>query len=205
MDVKDEHSWAEPGLRWRTYLSVGGGLGWLAFIALWWLFMGDEYDNYQNLAVSLISLMVMAGILGAAWLTWARKHDMDFRTQVAVPGFWSRVTASVVIFFGLTLAALYWLWNMAGDYNLCQNLGLFLLLFVILAATMLPLWMRWGMRYGPRTGHEVGEEVAAVVTTAVGEALDEAKLAIEEAKAEVEAAAKVPEEEKEEEKSDGPG
>ena len=115
MDELDGQSWADPGLRWRTYLSVGMSLEWLAFIALWWLFFGDEYDNYQNLAVTLISLMVMAGVLGAAWLTWARKHDADFRTQVAVPGLWSRVMASVAIFFGLTLAAPYWLWYMAGE------------------------------------------------------------------------------------------
>jgi hypothetical protein len=184
MDEKSEHSWEDPGLRWRTYVSIAGGLGWLAFVALWWLFMGDDYDNYQNVAVTLVSLMVVAGILGGAWLTWARRHDVEFRTQVAVPGFWPRVAASVAIFAGLTVAALYWLWYMAGEYNLCQNLGLFLLLFVILAATMTPLWMRWGMRYGARAGREAGEEVAVAVTAAVGEAIDEARRAVDEARAE---------------------
>jgi hypothetical protein len=191
--VADKYSdWGIPGVRWRTYLSIFSSLSWLAFVALWVLLYGNEYTTYQNIAVVIISLVVLVVVVGLSWMTWAWKHDEHKMRSIGIGGMRHRISLSTVVLFGLVIVLIYWLFYYADGYNVCQNLGFILLLFVILAAIMTPVWMGWGMRYGhaavdrARFEHEVKVNVATEVETAIEEAMEEIDHAIEEVERELE-------------------
>jgi len=63
----------EPGFRWRVALSILVVVGWLIFLILWLAFYADGFSIYQNIAVFLVSILVMIAILGPAWAYWGMK------------------------------------------------------------------------------------------------------------------------------------
>lgn len=52
---------------WRVSLSVLTDGGWLVFLLVWLIFYASDYSGYQNVAVLLLSLLVMTGLLGVPW------------------------------------------------------------------------------------------------------------------------------------------
>jgi hypothetical protein len=65
---------AEPGLGWRVALSAIMGVGWILFVVFWLLLYAPGFSFLQNLAIIIVSLLIMAAVLGAAWAPWAIKH-----------------------------------------------------------------------------------------------------------------------------------
>jgi len=61
------------GFGWRVALSIVVSVGWLIFVILWLGFLAGDYSGYQNLAIILVSVLALAGILGATWVIWAIK------------------------------------------------------------------------------------------------------------------------------------
>lgn len=61
------------GFGWRVALSIVVSVGWLIFLIIWLGFFAADYSGYQNLAIFLVSVLVLAGILGATWAVWAMK------------------------------------------------------------------------------------------------------------------------------------
>lgn len=73
--MKDEGDIVEsPGLHWRISLSIIMGVGWLAFLILWFFFYAQNFSLYQNIAVFFASLLIIGGILGAAWAPWGMRR-----------------------------------------------------------------------------------------------------------------------------------
>lgn len=70
---EDEELMMGPGFRWRVALSILVTIGWLIFLILWLAFYADNFSFYQNIAVFLVSILVMASILGSAWAYWGMK------------------------------------------------------------------------------------------------------------------------------------
>ena len=69
----DEEMMMEPGFRWRVALSILVAIGWLIFLIIWLAFYADDYSIYQNIAIFLVSILVMVAILGPAWAHWGMK------------------------------------------------------------------------------------------------------------------------------------
>ena len=63
-----------PEMRWRVALSIIMGVGWLAFLILWLAFYASDFNIYQNIAIVLVSILIMGGVLGAAWASWGMKY-----------------------------------------------------------------------------------------------------------------------------------
>jgi hypothetical protein len=56
--------------KWTSVLSGIAGLGWLIFLIIWLFFYASDFTGYQNIAIVLVSILVLAGILGGAWAYW---------------------------------------------------------------------------------------------------------------------------------------
>nr|MDO8097626.1 hypothetical protein [Candidatus Njordarchaeota archaeon] len=71
----------QPGYRWRVVLSIVMGVGWFVFLLLWVLFFSVGYTIYQNLAIILVSVLVVAAVLGAAWAPWGIKYGRKYKKK----------------------------------------------------------------------------------------------------------------------------
>jgi fatty acid desaturase len=67
-----------PGFAWRVSLSIIVGIGWLVFLILWFFFYATDYTIYQNIAIILVSILIMCAILGASWASWGIKYGCRF-------------------------------------------------------------------------------------------------------------------------------
>ena len=70
-----------PGFAWRVSLSIIVGIGWLVFLILWFFFYATDYTIYQNIAIILVSILIMCAILGASWASWGIKYGHRFREK----------------------------------------------------------------------------------------------------------------------------
>ena len=70
-----------PEMRWRVSLSIILGVGWLAFLILWLAFYAADFNIYQNIAIVLASILMVGGILGAAWTSWGMKYGRRFKKK----------------------------------------------------------------------------------------------------------------------------
>jgi hypothetical protein len=48
---------------------------WVIVLALWFWFFADSFDAYQNFAVFLVSLLIMAAISGGG--QWKKYRDFE--------------------------------------------------------------------------------------------------------------------------------
>ena len=59
---------------WRAAISAVTGMGWIAFLIAWLAFFAGDYNIYENLAIVLISILVMGGIMGLVWVPVALRQ-----------------------------------------------------------------------------------------------------------------------------------
>lgn len=66
---------SEFNLRWRVSISIVSGIGWLMFLILWAFTYASAYNTYQNVAVFLISVLVLSGINAVLWIPWGLRGE----------------------------------------------------------------------------------------------------------------------------------
>jgi len=66
------------GFGWRVSLSIIVGVGWLIFLILWLFFYASGFNIYQNIAIFIVSILVVGGVLGASWAPWGMRHGHKF-------------------------------------------------------------------------------------------------------------------------------
>ena len=66
------------GFGWRISLSIITGIGWLVFLILWLFFYAAGFNLYHNIAIFIVSILVVGGILGASWTPWGMKYGKKF-------------------------------------------------------------------------------------------------------------------------------
>jgi len=71
-----EHPWRSGRPILMTVISIGSGIGWLVFLIVWLFFYAGDYNGYQNLAVLILSLLVVGIVNGGGWAVWGmmRRH-----------------------------------------------------------------------------------------------------------------------------------
>lgn len=54
-------------------LNTAAGVGWLIFLIIWLFFYAGDYNGYQNLAIFILSLLVLGAVTSSAWVVrWMR-------------------------------------------------------------------------------------------------------------------------------------
>ena len=64
--TRDARMMQMPGFAWRVSLSIIAGLGWLGFVILWLFFYASGFSIFQNLAIVLVSVLLLGAVLGPA-------------------------------------------------------------------------------------------------------------------------------------------
>ena len=63
------------GFRWRIIVSIIIPIITMIFLIYWFYFQADLYSVYQNIAVLLVTFLIMGGILGVVWSHWNKVHS----------------------------------------------------------------------------------------------------------------------------------
>ncbi|PKL66340.1 MAG: hypothetical protein CVV28_11230 [Methanobacteriales archaeon HGW-Methanobacteriales-1] len=58
----------------RVYATIIIGLLWLLSLGLWLFFYAESYSIMQNIAVFIISLVIVGAISVALWVPWGMKN-----------------------------------------------------------------------------------------------------------------------------------
>jgi hypothetical protein len=69
------------GFKWRIQVSMIIPFATLIFLILWFWLYADGFNGWQNLAVILITILVVGGLLGSIWARWGMKHGWKFEKK----------------------------------------------------------------------------------------------------------------------------
>jgi len=134
---------------WRISLSIGAGVGWLIFLIIWLAFFAGNYTVYQNVAIVLISILVVFIILGGSWASWGIKHiPIAGRKMMKASGFTSRIVISIIIPLALIIFWIIWFFLFAEGFNVYQNIAIFMVSILAVGGIIGGIWASWGMKYG---------------------------------------------------------
>lgn len=132
----------EGGLLWRSVLSIVTVFAWLVFLVLWLFFLTPELGFAQNIAVFLLSMLILIAVLLVTWVTWALEFPRLVPPQG--PGYGpypahARLRSGIG---GLSAIAwmtfmVVWLFFYASDFTLYENLG------VVLASLLIVTGINW--------------------------------------------------------------
>lgn len=135
------------GLAWRVSFSILVGVGWLVFLVLWLFFYAKDYAWEQNVAIFLLSLLLLTGILGIPWAFWALQKQTTAEKELwKVKGFRWRIWVSISILIGVIVFLIYWFWVLAKPYDIYQNLAIFLVAFLIAGGLLAAMWAPWSIK-----------------------------------------------------------
>lgn len=136
------------GLAWRVSLSILVGVGWLVFLILWLFFYAQHYAWERNVAIFLLSLLLLVGILGGPWAYWAyKKQTSTEKEMLKIKGFRWRIWVSILFMLGAFVFLIYWFWAIAEPYDIYRNLAIFIVTLLITGGLLAAMWAPWGMRY----------------------------------------------------------
>jgi hypothetical protein len=121
-------------------ISALGGIFWLMFLIYWPPFQMEEFTIYQNVAVFLLSFLVMMFIVIAPW-----RSKMRIETGV---DFGRRPAASIFVFVAWLLFIIVWMWFYAGAFTAERNTAIVLLSVAIGFALLLAMWLPWARKRG---------------------------------------------------------
>jgi len=63
-----------PGGAWRAAVSAVVAIGWLIFLIAHLFFWAKYYTIYENIAIFLVSLLVLAAVMAPLWMIWGMKY-----------------------------------------------------------------------------------------------------------------------------------
>jgi len=147
------------GLGWRVSLSILVGVGWLVFLVVWLFFYANDYVWEKNVAVFLLSLLLLIGILGVPWAYWAFKKQTSVEKEMwKQKGFQWRFWVSMIVGLSCILFLIYWFWALAEPYDIYRNLAIFIITLLIAGGLVAALWVPWGMKHSPEHHHHHDED-----------------------------------------------
>lgn len=63
------------GFRSRIYVSIILPLAAIIFLIVWFWYYAIPYSPWQNIAIILVTLLIIGGVLGSIWARWGIKHE----------------------------------------------------------------------------------------------------------------------------------
>jgi MFS family permease len=150
-DIKKE----QAGLGWRVSLSIIVGVSWCVFLILWLFFFAYPLGQWEkNVAILLLSLLIICGILGVPWAYWAIKNQTAKDRELwELKGFKSRLWVSIIIALIFFVFLICWFWFYAVPYSVFQNLAIFIVCALIVGGILGAMWAPWGMKHRPEQHH----------------------------------------------------
>lgn len=76
----------DPRFRVAIVASILGPVIWLSLTLLYVGFWASGFTLFQSVVLVLVSLLVLAGVLGTVWYLWAARHPQWFPPSRARPG-----------------------------------------------------------------------------------------------------------------------
>jgi len=70
-----------PGIAPRVAVSIGVGIGWLAFLVIFFAFIAEGLSVYKNLAIILASILVVGAILAPMWAHYGMKYGPRYARE----------------------------------------------------------------------------------------------------------------------------
>lgn len=115
----------------RTSMSFVIIFIWLIFLIIWLFFYASEFTFYQNAAVILVSLILVGIFTGTVWIPG---RGTNIRSLI------SGITG-----FGWLVFLIVWLFTLASDYTIYQNIAVFLVSVLILGGLNAVIWLPTGI------------------------------------------------------------
>jgi len=139
-----------PG--WKVSLSIIMGIGWIVFVIIWLAFFaGNEtykFSGYENFAVILISILVVIMVLGGSWASWGiNQIPKEGKEIMKTAGFSSRVGVSIIIPLALMIFLIIWFFFYANDFDIYQNIAIFIVSILVMIGIMAAIWAPSGMKH----------------------------------------------------------
>ncbi len=66
------------GFKWRVQTSIIIPFVAMTFLIIWFWFYAVPYSFWQNIAVILVTFLIVGGVLGSIWAHGGMKHKWDF-------------------------------------------------------------------------------------------------------------------------------
>ncbi len=126
-------------LMWRVTLTIVSIFGWLIFVVVWLFFFTSGLGLAQNLAVFLVSLLLLIGAMTLTWVTWAMKRPPVVQQMPGYPPVmrisrWKAALSGIAVIAWLSFLVI-WLFFFANDFSLYQNFGAILASLLIVGGT----------------------------------------------------------------------
>jgi len=139
-------------------VSAFGGITWLIFLVLWLPFANNfsatvfAITFYQNLAIILLSFLVMTLIVVAPWFG---KMKVEINAAISVGG---RPQGTIGLLWGWLAVLVYWLWFQADAYTANKNIAIVLLSFAVFCVIIMAVWIPWARKRGegPESWFSIG-------------------------------------------------
>ncbi|MCJ7572112.1 MAG: hypothetical protein MUO82_09605 [Candidatus Thermoplasmatota archaeon] len=75
---KEKEMFKTSGFKWRVGLSIVLPIAAMIFLIIWFWSYAQPYKLWQDIAVILVTILVIGGVLGPVWAQWGIKHGHKF-------------------------------------------------------------------------------------------------------------------------------
>ena len=160
----------------KPSISIVGGVGWLIFVIIWFAFYATNFPWEKNLAVLLLSILIVFILLGGMWAIWSLRMIPKPGWEVfKISGFRWRIITSIILPFAAIIFLIIWFWYYAEPYSVWQNIAILLVTLLALGGILGAIWARWGMKHGHemKKFENIGEEIGKKVEDAMKEKKEE--------------------------------
>lgn len=160
----------------KPSISIVGGVGWLIFVIIWLAFYATNFPWEKNLAVLLLSILIVFILLGGMWAIWSLRMIPKPGWEVfKISGFRWRIITSIILPFAAIIFLIIWFWYYAEPYSVWQNIAILLVTLLALGGILGAIWARWEMKHGHemKKFENIGEEIGKKVEDAMKEKKEE--------------------------------
>ncbi len=74
----EKEMWKTKGFKARIWISGCLAIVLMAFLIYWFWYQASLYGVFQNIAILIVSVLIIGGILGAFWAPWGMKYGNKF-------------------------------------------------------------------------------------------------------------------------------
>ena len=67
------------GFKWRIITSIIIPLGAMIFLIIWFWYYAEPFSVWQNIAILLVTLLILGGLLGIIWTRWSMQHSDEMK------------------------------------------------------------------------------------------------------------------------------